>query len=206
MKEKQEIVYKNVKDLIPYVNNTRTHDDKQIKQIAASIKEFGWTNPILTGEDNDIIAGHGRVLAAEKLGINEVPVIVLKGLTEAQKKACIIADNKLALNAGWDDELLAIEIDGLKELDFDLSLIGFNQDELDRILMTDEDFGEDFSLPDTDRNEIQQKTFTLHEKQIELIEYAMQSVDNGNIETFGNTNKSGNLLYMVVKEWAEQRK
>lgn len=127
---KQEIIYKNVKDLIPYVNNTRTHDEKQVKQIAASIKEFGWTNPILTGEDNDIIAGHGRLLAAEKLGIEEVPVIVLKGLTEAQKKACIIADNKLALNAGWDEDLLKIEIDGLKELDFDIDILGFDIDEL----------------------------------------------------------------------------
>lgn len=83
---KQEIIYKNVKDLIPYVNNTRTHDEKQVKQIAASIKEFGFTNPVLVGESNDVIAGHGRILAAEKLGIEQVPTIELKGLSEAQKK------------------------------------------------------------------------------------------------------------------------
>ena len=131
---KQEIIYKNVKDLIPYVNNTRTHDEKQVKQIAASIKEFGFTNPVLVGESNDVIAGHGRILAAEKLGIEQVPTIELKGLSEAQKKAYIIADNKLALNAGWDEDLLKIELEGLKELDFDLSLIGFSFDELDELL------------------------------------------------------------------------
>ena len=139
MKEKQEIIYKNVKDLIPYVNNTRTHDEKQVKQIAASIKEFGFTNPVLVGESNDVIAGHGRILAAEKLGIGEVPTIELKGLSEAQKKAYIIADNKLALNAGWDEDLLKIELEGLKELDFDLSVIGFNSEELDDLLKTEQD-------------------------------------------------------------------
>jgi len=139
MAEKQEVVYKSVKDLIPYANNTRTHDDKQIKQIAASIKEFGFTNPVLIGKDNDIIAGHGRVLAAEKIKIDKVPCIVLDGLSEAQKKAYIIADNKLALNAGWDEELLKIELEGLKELDFDLSLIGFNVDELDIFFCTEEE-------------------------------------------------------------------
>lgn len=152
MAEKQEIIYKNVKDLIPYANNTRTHDDKQIKQIAASIKEFGFTNPILIGKDNDIIAGHGRVLAAEKIKLDQVPCIVLDGLTEAQKKAYIIADNKLALNAGWDEELLKIELEGLKDLDFDLSLIGFNSDELDDIfkIEPDEVIEDDFDgeLPD----------------------------------------------------------
>ena len=135
---KQEIIYKNVKDLIPYVNNTRTHDEKQVKQIAASIKEFGFTNPVLVGESNDVIAGHGRILAAEKLGIEQVPTIELKGLSEAQKKAYIIADNKLALNAGWDEDLLKIELEGLKELDFDLSVIGFNSDELDDIFKTEQ--------------------------------------------------------------------
>lgn len=129
-----EIIYKKVQDLIPYVNNSRTHNDEQVNQICASINEFGFTNPLLIDEKDIIIAGHGRLMASKKLGMEEVPCIVLEGLTEAQKKAYIIADNKMALNAGWDEELLKIEIENLKELDFDLDLTGFSVDELDDIL------------------------------------------------------------------------
>ena len=134
-----EIIFKKVKDLIPYVNNSRTHSEEQVNQICASINEFGFTNPLLIDEKDSIIAGHGRLLASKKLGMEEVPCIVLKGLTEAQKKAYVIADNKMALNAGWDEELLKIELENLKELDFDLELTGFNIDELDDILGTEEE-------------------------------------------------------------------
>ena len=120
--------------LIPYARNSRTHSDAQVAQIAASIKEFGFTNPVLIDEDGGIIAGHGRTLAARKLGLGEVPCLRLAHLTEAQKKAYIIADNKLALNAGWDDEMLKVEISELKDLDFDLSLIGFDADELQKLV------------------------------------------------------------------------
>jgi DNA modification methylase len=120
--------------LIPYAKNSRTHDDAQIAQIAASIKEFGWTNPILIDGDKGIIAGHGRLLAARKLGMVEVPVIELKDLTPTQKKAYIIADNKLALNAGWDDQLLTIELNELLADKFSLDLLGFNADELNALL------------------------------------------------------------------------
>lgn len=120
-----------VSDLIPYANNSRTHSDEQVLQIAASIKEFGFLNPVIIDADNGIIAGHGRVMAAKKLGIDELPCIDASHLTEAQKKAYIIADNKLALNAGWDDEILRIEFDALKELDFDLELTGFSLDEIE---------------------------------------------------------------------------
>ena len=99
---------KTVAELIPYVNNSRTHSDEQVAQIAASIKEFGWTNPVLIDDSGSIIAGHGRVMAARKLGIELIPAIKLLGLTDAQKKAYVIADNRLALNAGWDLELLKI--------------------------------------------------------------------------------------------------
>jgi 16S rRNA G966 N2-methylase RsmD len=133
-------------DLIPYINNSRTHDERQIGQIAASIKEFGFTNPILIDNENGIIAGHGRLQGAQKLGIEQVPCIRLGDLTEAQKKAYVIADNKLALNAGWDMDLLAVEIEGLKDLDFDVDLLGFDADELDALFplaevegLTDED-------------------------------------------------------------------
>ena len=134
-----EIIYKKVQDLIPYINNSRTHSEEQVNQIVASINEFGFTNPLLIDEKDNIIAGHGRLLASKKLGMEEVPCIVLSGLTEAQKKAYIIADNKMALNAGWDEELLKLELENLKELDFDLELTGFNVDELDDIFQVQEE-------------------------------------------------------------------
>ena len=126
--------YRSIEALIPYANNSRTHSDAQIAQIAASIREFGWTNPVLVDGENGIIAGHGRVLAARKLGLTEVPVIELAHMSEAQRRAYIIADNKLAENAGWDDELLRIELGALRDLDFDLSLTGFEVDELNGLL------------------------------------------------------------------------
>ena len=125
MKKELSIEYIPLVELIPYINNSRTHSDEQVSQICASIKEFGFTNPILIDEENGIIAGHGRLLAAAKLGLEIIPTVRLVGLTEAQKKAYVIADNQLALNAGWNLELLKIEIDHLKELDFDLDLLGF---------------------------------------------------------------------------------
>ena len=134
-----EIVYKKINELKPYENNSRTHDESQIKQICESIKEYGWTNPVLIDENNMIIAGHGRVEGGKKLNIKEVPCIVLSGLTEAQKKAYVIADNKMALNAGWNEELLKTELENLKELDFDLELTGFNIDELDELFKQDEE-------------------------------------------------------------------
>lgn len=134
-----KIIYKKVNDLIPYVNNSRTHSEEQVNQIVASINEFGFTNPLLIDEKDNIIAGHGRLLASKKLKMEEVPCIVLSGLTEAQKKAYIIADNKMALNAGWNEELLKIELENLKELDFDLKLTGFDIDELDDIFQVEEE-------------------------------------------------------------------
>ena len=121
--------------LLPYARNSRTHSDAQIQQIASSIKEFGFTNPILIDENNQIIAGHGRLSAAHLLKIKEVPCIRLAHLTEAQKKAYVIADNKLALNAGWDDAMLALELKDLESENFDLSLTGFNEDELAKLLV-----------------------------------------------------------------------
>lgn len=126
---------RKIADLIPFARNSRTHSDEQVAQIAASIREFGWTNPILVDGANGIIAGHGRLAAARKLGLTEIPVIVLDHLTDAQKRALVIADNKLALNAGWDVELLSSEIEGLGEEGFDLSLLGFNEDELAALLV-----------------------------------------------------------------------
>ena len=136
---KLEITYKPASDLIPFVNNSRTHSDEQVQQIAASIKEFGFTNPILLDEEGGIIAGHGRLQAARLLGLDEVPTITLAGLDELQKRAYVIADNKLALNAGWDAELLQLEIQNLQDKDFDISLLGFDEKELMQILGEDDD-------------------------------------------------------------------
>jgi len=121
-----EIIYRNASDLIPYANNSRTHSDDQINQVASSIKEFGFTNPVLIDEQGGIIAGHGRVMAAKKLGLAEVPTITLGGLTKAQLKAYVIADNQLALNSGWDMNALKLEIETLSEMDFDIDLLGFD--------------------------------------------------------------------------------
>jgi len=138
----RQLIEKNIKDLIPYCNNSRTHSDEQVQQIASSIKEFGFTNPVLIDEQGGIIAGHGRVMGAKKLGLTEVPCIVLDGLSEAQKKAYIIADNKLALNAGWDADMLKVEMERLGELGFDLSLTGFDDIELSGIFDGAEDLAD----------------------------------------------------------------
>src|SRR4051794_9396966 len=125
--------------LVPYARNARTHSPEQVAQIAASIREWGWTNPVLVDEDSGIIAGHGRVLAAHKLGIADVPVMVARGWTEAQRRAYILADNKLALNAGWDQDLLRIELGELQAEGFDLELTGFDIDEIASLLIDSAD-------------------------------------------------------------------
>ncbi len=141
-----KIIQTPVDQLIPYVNNSRKHSDEQVAQIAASIKEFGWTNPILVDGEKGIIAGHGRLMAARKLGMTEVPVIELSHLSDTQRKALIIADNKLAMNAEWDNDLLTIELNDLLADDFALEILGFDKDELAALLepevvegLTDED-------------------------------------------------------------------
>jgi DNA modification methylase len=133
-----QIEKRQLSELIPYINNSRKHSDDQVTQIAASIKEFGWTNPILVDGDNGIIAGHGRIMAAKKLNMTEVPVIELAHLSKEQRKALIIADNKLALNSDWDSNLLAIELKDLQDLGFDLNLTGFADKELADILKPDQ--------------------------------------------------------------------
>jgi len=137
---------RKVSELVPYARNSRTHSPEQVSQIAASIGEWGWTMPILVDEAGGIIAGHGRIMAAQKLGLDDVPCMTATGWSEAKRRAYVIADNKLALNAGWDDEMLSVELSELGGLDFDLSLTGFDDDELSALLadavaegLTDED-------------------------------------------------------------------
>ena len=129
-----KIEQRKTEALKPYARNARTHDEAQIAQIAASITEFGFNNPVLIAADGEIIAGHGRVLAAAKLGLDKVPVIVLGHLTDAQRRAYVLADNKLALNSGWDERLLAEELAALEEIEFNLDLTGFSLDEVDLLL------------------------------------------------------------------------
>ena len=129
-----QVVRWPVERLIPYIRNARTHSDEQVAQIAASIAEFGWTSPILTGSDGIIIAGHARLLAARKLGMTEVPVIVLDHLTQTQRRALVLADNRLALNAGWDEEMLRVELESLQEDGFHLDIVGFTDEEIENLL------------------------------------------------------------------------
>jgi ParB-like chromosome segregation protein Spo0J len=128
--------------LIPYGRNARTHSDSQVAQIAASIVEFGWTNPVLADSKGNVIAGHGRLAAAKSLGLDTVPVVIRDHLTEAQRRAYILADNKLALNAGWDDETLAAELHALNAEGYDLDLIGFSEEELDALMAPLDDEGD----------------------------------------------------------------
>jgi len=143
MEMSEELKLVNIDELVPYARNARTHSPEQIKQIQASIREFGFVNPVLIDGKFNIIAGHGRILAAKAEGLKEVPCVLVEHLTEAQKKAYILADNKLALNAGWDMEMLKIEIEELKGLDFDIGLIGFDSDEIELIFQQDEEVNED---------------------------------------------------------------
>lgn len=143
MEKEMQYYLANVNDLIPYIRNARTHSENQISQIAASIKEFGFLSPILIAEDNTILAGHGRLAAAKKLGIKQVPCVKESHLTQTQRRAYIIADNKLSLNAGWNEDMLAIELSELQGADFDLDLLGFDESELSSIFDDDKEIKDD---------------------------------------------------------------
>ena len=153
-----QIEYRPIESLIPYVRNARTHSDDQVAQIAASIREFGWTNPILVDGERGVIAGHGRLKAARVLGLGEIPVIELSHLSAAQKRAYILADNRLAENAGWDKELLSLELSELQTADFNLGLMGFSDDELDDLLNAGEKEGltDDDAVPEVQEIAISQ--------------------------------------------------
>lgn len=196
------IVYKDIDSLIPYVNNARTHSDTQVTQIASSIKEFGFTNPILIDEQGGVIAGHGRILAGKKLGLKQVPTITLAGLTQAQKKAYVLADNQIALNSGWDLDMLRLEIETLSELDFDLSLIGFDDNVIEKLLDVDAEMPD---LPDGDRDPFQQKTFSLHDEQASIIDDALlKAKTNPLIDTGLNDNGNANALTFICEQWLKQ--
>jgi ParB-like chromosome segregation protein Spo0J len=155
-----------IEKLIPYVNNARTHSDEQVDQIASSIKEFGFRSPVLVGKDNMIIAGHGRVLAAKKLGLKTIPYIDCSDMTEIQTKAYILADNRIALNAGWDAQMLSLEIQGLAVSDIDMQLLGFTDKELDQYLgNAEDDVIGDETIDDGNKNLLMVECITENELQ-----------------------------------------
>ena len=196
-----EITQKRIADIIPYEKNAKKHDKRQIDNVAESIKQYGFVQPIVIDKNNTVVIGHCRLLAAKQLKMKEVPCVCVEDLTEEQVKALRIVDNK-SNESEWDFDILP---DELAELDFS----GFDFDfglETDGEDYSPDEFGDEFSLPDGDKPEICQMTFTLHQRQKELIEYAINVVKDNVTETFGNTNGNGNALYEVVKEWAEQRK
>ena len=196
------IEYKSTGELVPYVNNSRTHSEQQVQQVAASIKEFGFTNPILIDHDGGIIAGHGRLQAAQLLSLDEVPTITLEGLTEAQRKAYVIADNQLAMNAGWDFEALRIEVDRLSELDVDIDLLGFDDDFLNDLLF---DSDSESIFPDIasgEKEPYQKKTFTLHDEQVAIIDDAvMLARTNPLSDSSLNDNSNGNAIAFICDDW-----
>ena len=193
------IAYKKIKELIPYCNNSRTHSDEQVLQIASSIKEFGFTNPVLIDGQGGIIAGHGRIMAAQKLKMEEVPTITLSDLSEAQKKAYIIADNSLSLNAAWDVDLLRVEVEQLQEFDFDLTLLGFAGDVLEKLLDINAEMPD---LPDGNKDPFQQKTFTLHDEQASILDDAIAKAKHSPIADTGlNDNSNGNAITLICEQW-----
>lgn len=194
-----QIIQKKLADIVPYANNTKKHDETQIKNVAESIKKYGWVQPIVIDNDGTIVIGHCRALAAEKLGIKEVPCVVVSDLTEDEINALRIVDNKTN-ESPWDFDLLSAELPeiDLSDFEFDFDFGGENY--------PPDDFGEEFGLADGEKPEICQMTFTLHTRQKELIEHAIQQVKENVSETFGNTNANGNGLYEVVRQWAERKK
>ncbi|WP_338230727.1 ParB N-terminal domain-containing protein [Lactiplantibacillus paraxiangfangensis] len=180
----------------PYDNNPRNNDGA-VDATANSIKEFGWQQPIVVDRGGVIIVGHTRLRAAKKLKLDKVPVVIAGSLSDEQVKAYRLADNKTGELADWDFNVLGAEMAEINDLD--LADFGFDEP------ISDDDFDDDFSLPDGDKPNVGQITFTLSNEQIDLIKNTLSDVDQEGIETFGNTNKMGNSLFKVVKEWAERK-
>jgi ParB-like chromosome segregation protein Spo0J len=191
----------DIEKLIPYANNSRTHNEYQVGQIASSIRQFGFNNPVLVDEETTIIAGHGRVLAAMKLGLKVVPCIRLSHLSESQKRAYIIADNKIALNSDWDNELLALELTDLKDAGYDMEVLGFTIEEFKTITGMVEEVGLP-ELPDGDKEPYQQITFTLHDEQKSIVDNAIALARTNPLADTGlNENTNGNALALICEEW-----
>lgn len=203
--EKLKIVYRPLKDLIPYARNSRTHNSSQIAQIAASIKEFGFTNPILTDGSNGIIAGHGRFEAAFLLAMHEVPTIDLAHLTESQKRAYVIADNKIALNSDWNEQMLALEIGDLRDAGFDIKLLAFDDSELteaiDENANETSNYSQNINAPTYEPTEEKPDVTELFndEKAMDLIESIKQSKLSDKEKQFLMTAASRHIVFDYAK-------
>jgi hypothetical protein len=195
-----KIEQKSTDSLIPYARNARKHDAAQIAKIAGSIKEFGFTNPVLIDKDGGIIAGHGRVLAAQKLGMEKVPCIILGHLTETQKRAYILADNRLAeIGGGWDMELLKLEFEDLAALDIDLNALGFGDEFTEAFEVEETGMPE---LAEGDKQPFQQMTFTVHDEQVEEVKAALAKAKaEGHGESSVNENSNGNALAWICQSF-----
>ena len=187
--------------LIPYARNARTHSESQVAQIAGSIQEFGFNNPVLIDGQNGIIAGHGRVMAANLLKLETVPCIRLAHLSDAQKRAFILADNRIALNSGWDTEMLANELSDLHADDVDLGLLGFDADELEKLSGFDIEPAEPPELASGDREPFQQMTFTLHDDQAQTIKDAIERAKAAGAFSGPNENSNGNALARIAEAY-----
>jgi ParB-like chromosome segregation protein Spo0J len=191
-----------IADLTPYARNSRTHSEAQVAQIAASIREFGFTNPVLVDAEGGIIAGHGRVLAAQSLGLETVPVLVLDHLSEDQRRAYVIADNKLAMNAGWDDDALRAEIEELARGGYGLDVIGFDAGELEGLLAQPTALDEMPPLRDGERQPFQTMTFTLHDDQVATVRAAMSTAGLASAYSGSqNANGNGNALARICEDY-----
>lgn len=197
----QQVEQIPVSDLIPYARNARTHSEQQVAQIAGSIQEFGFCNPVLIDGQNSIIAGHGRVLAAGRLKLETVPCIRLTHLSDAQRRAYILADNRIALNSGWDTEMLANELSDLHADDLDLGLLGFEPEELEKLSGFDIEAAEPPELASGDREPFQQMTFTLHDEQAQTIKDAIERAKAAGAFSGPNENSNGNALARIAEAY-----
>ena len=199
-----KIEYLPIADLKPYERNTRKHGEEDVEGIIKSIEKCGFNDPIgIWSDKNIIVEGHGRLMAAKQLGMETVPCIRLDHLDDKGRREYAILHNATAELSIWDKDFLAME---LPELDLDDFNLDFGIDTDTGEDYSPDEFGDEFTLADGDKPEICQMTFTLHQRQKELIEYALSVVKDNITETFGNTNGNGNALYEVVRQWAEQRK
>ena len=196
--EKLKIEYVDINSIKPYEKNAKLHPQEQIEQIKKSIQKFGMNDPIGIWKD-EIVEGHGRLIACKELNMKEVPIIRLDHLSDEERRAYILAHNKLTMNSDFDIDILNDELDNI--IDIDMEDFGFDLGVLDS-----DEFGTDFELPDGDKGNIEQITFTLASEQATLIRSALDLAKDEITETFGNENKNGNAIYEVVRQWAEQRK
>jgi ParB-like chromosome segregation protein Spo0J len=194
----KQIILQPVEALIPYARNSRTHSDEQVAQIAASIREFGFTNPVLVDDEGGIVAGHCRVMAARQIGMTALPTINVGWLSERQRRAYVIADNQLAMNAGWDSMALSAELSDLQDIGFDMGLLGFDAEALAGLLGSTRE-AELPALKNGDRQPFQQMTFTVHDDQKAQIDAALAAAKRLGPFDSENENSNGNALARICE-------